>query len=268
MYIRSKVSKGHTYYQIVDGVRVGAKVVQRVLIPLGTTSDPKAALKNMRQELVELRREYTHQVIRSDRRIENYHRRIRKLEVRIRDLSHIVKHKLLESAPRRCTVSVKRRAYHEAGHAVARFLAGLSIEHVTIDAGDTSSGHVAFRKPLKTGKERSRRAWPDFKKRFHQDLEFLCAGSAAERIACGDHQIVISGPGPASDWDKIKGLMAGLDLTEDEVWVHALERFHGITDSLGRPEVWAQVEALAKALMTERWIAGARAKAICKLAHQ
>ena len=58
-----------------------------------------------------------------------------------------------------------------------------------------------------------------------------CAQEAqAERIACGDHQIVISGPGPGSDWDKIKKLMAGFDLTEDEVWVYALERFHRITD--------------------------------------
>ena len=88
MYIGSKVSKGHTYYQIVEGVRVGTKVVQRVLIPASarTTSDPNAALKNMRRELVELRREFTRQVIRSDRRIENYHRRIKKLDVRIRDL--------------------------------------------------------------------------------------------------------------------------------------------------------------------------------------
>jgi hypothetical protein len=35
MYVRTKTVKGHTYYQIVEGVRDGEKVRQRVVLALG-----------------------------------------------------------------------------------------------------------------------------------------------------------------------------------------------------------------------------------------
>jgi hypothetical protein len=57
VYIRSKTAKGQTYFQVVEGVRDGARVRQRIVVSLGRTPDPAAALKGMRGELARLRRE-------------------------------------------------------------------------------------------------------------------------------------------------------------------------------------------------------------------
>jgi hypothetical protein len=49
VFIRSKVVKGHTYYQIVEGVRTGPKVRQRIVLALGTSPDPRATLEKMEE---------------------------------------------------------------------------------------------------------------------------------------------------------------------------------------------------------------------------
>jgi len=57
VYIRCKIAKGKTYYQIVKGVRDGPRVRQRIVVSLGTSPDPATALDGMRRELKRLRRE-------------------------------------------------------------------------------------------------------------------------------------------------------------------------------------------------------------------
>jgi hypothetical protein len=54
VYVRSKIAKGETYYQIVEGVREGPRVRQRVVIALGRTSNPHVALEEWRQRLKSL----------------------------------------------------------------------------------------------------------------------------------------------------------------------------------------------------------------------
>ncbi len=56
MYVRSKVVKGHTYYQVVEGRRVGDLVRQHVVVALGTIEDPVKALAAMKRELARLKR--------------------------------------------------------------------------------------------------------------------------------------------------------------------------------------------------------------------
>jgi hypothetical protein len=49
VYIRSKVARGKTYYQIVEGVRSGRQVRQRIVIALGPSPDPGAALGEIKR---------------------------------------------------------------------------------------------------------------------------------------------------------------------------------------------------------------------------
>src|SRR5262245_21933114 len=60
MYIRSKVVRGTTYWQIVEGHRDPAdtsKVRQRVVLSLGRESDPHKVLEDRRRVLRELERQ-------------------------------------------------------------------------------------------------------------------------------------------------------------------------------------------------------------------
>jgi hypothetical protein len=56
VFIRSKVVKGNTYYQIVEGVRTGPKVRQRIVLALGTSPDPRVAIRGWRRRLNRLRK--------------------------------------------------------------------------------------------------------------------------------------------------------------------------------------------------------------------
>jgi hypothetical protein len=49
MYVRTKIAKGHTYYQIVEGRREEGRVRQHVLCSLGTDSDPRAVLQSKKR---------------------------------------------------------------------------------------------------------------------------------------------------------------------------------------------------------------------------
>jgi hypothetical protein len=57
MYVRPKIARGKTYYQIVEGVRTGDRVRQRIVLALGPTPDPRIALEQWRRELARLGRE-------------------------------------------------------------------------------------------------------------------------------------------------------------------------------------------------------------------
>jgi hypothetical protein len=101
VFVRSKVAKGHKYYQIVEGVRDGAKVRQRVIVALGACPDPVKALKNKKLALK------CHQKWRArfarfadtpkmiERRLARVDVWIAKLESEIAILENIVKNKLV-----------------------------------------------------------------------------------------------------------------------------------------------------------------------------
>jgi hypothetical protein len=105
LFIRSKVVKGNTYYQIVEGVRTGTKVRQRIVLALGTSPDPRGATRTWKRYLNRLRKwqkVYQHSVdgwIRSGceppasevRRLERANARIGKLEARIETLASLIK---------------------------------------------------------------------------------------------------------------------------------------------------------------------------------
>jgi hypothetical protein len=55
VYIRSKAAKRHIYYQIVEAVRDGERVRQRVVLALGRTPDPRVALEGWRRDVKALR---------------------------------------------------------------------------------------------------------------------------------------------------------------------------------------------------------------------
>ena len=108
MFIRSKIAKGYTYYQIVEGVRDGERVRQRIVMSLGTTPDPAAALKNMRRELARLRRErnfwpigYRPESQTRARRLERLDVRIAEMEARVETLARIIKSKSIGTTPKR-----------------------------------------------------------------------------------------------------------------------------------------------------------------------
>jgi hypothetical protein len=194
----------------------------------------------------------------------------------------ILTRKLIGSPPRRCTWSVRARAIHEAGHAVARFLARCEIEYVTIDANpdDKSGGHVLLKRRLNGVKRPERfRECSRTRRRLLRDLEFLCAGSAAEALddpkrrdeslynfdrECRVH---ISGMGAPEeehhDWGQAKRLIEGTDLDEQDILVACLE----VKEKLRRPEVWAQIEALAEQLLEHRTLSGEQARSVCRMAR-
>jgi hypothetical protein len=270
------VVKGRRYFQVVEGVRVGGRVKQRVVAALGTTADPAEALGRLEREGARLR-ERTAGAI-SER---EYHRiwdRMANLRARIDTLSAIVERKLIGAPPRRCIKRIRTRAIHEAGHAVARFLARCQIEYVTVDAGDESSGHVLLKKRLRRVRRLEKfRECGRTRDRIRRDLEFLCAGTAAEDLDDPERRdeslfdpvcpsVYISGmgaPGEKHDWAQAKRLIKGTDLDEDDILIACLE----VKEKLRRPEAWAQVEAPAEQLVEHRTLSGEKARSICKMAR-
>jgi hypothetical protein len=101
MYVRSKVVKGKTYYQIVEGVREGPRVRQRVVLALGTTQDPRRALEQWKRGLQRLRREraqwapWPGMSKTTARRLERLDAKIADLESHIAKLTSLIKSKMI-----------------------------------------------------------------------------------------------------------------------------------------------------------------------------
>jgi hypothetical protein len=101
MYVRSVVAKGHTYYRIVEGVREGPKVRQRIVLSLGRESDPRRALKQWKRSLDQLQRERARWPSETEtskttaRRIERLDAQISDLKTRIFELTSLIKVKLI-----------------------------------------------------------------------------------------------------------------------------------------------------------------------------
>jgi hypothetical protein len=145
MFIRAKVVKGKTYHQVIDTVRVGSRIQQRVVVSLGTTPDPAAVLEATRRELAGLEGEMsrycqsgsgdTWELLEDDPRVEErrqglYLRRAKLVE-RERILAAVVERGLI-GAPRRPAVSAEVRALHAAAKAVVAFREGCYVRLVTI----------------------------------------------------------------------------------------------------------------------------------------
>jgi hypothetical protein len=106
VYIRSKLARGKVYYQIVQGVRSGPRVRQRIVMALGPTPDPAIALEIMKHDLKSLRKKLKHQrgvpphaktLVREQERLNI---RIGKLKTNIKTLSLILKNRLISTAPK------------------------------------------------------------------------------------------------------------------------------------------------------------------------
>ena len=59
MFVRSKVVKGHTYHQVVQGYREGGKARHRNIISLGRSATPKEAAAAARKAVKRCERRLT-----------------------------------------------------------------------------------------------------------------------------------------------------------------------------------------------------------------
>jgi hypothetical protein len=57
MRVRSQVVKGRRYFKIVEGVRTGTQVRQRLVLSLGRESDPQVVLREWKRLLSELKQQ-------------------------------------------------------------------------------------------------------------------------------------------------------------------------------------------------------------------
>jgi hypothetical protein len=255
VYVRKKTARGRDYYQIVQGMRDGPRVRQRVIVALGTEPDPAAALEAMRRELAAL--EAAHKrghrgCPRSIRRAG----RIRRLESRIRRLGRILEEKTLETAPRRTREDDRRVAVHEAGHAVVRFeLGGAAVGPISIVDDGFSPGRV-MQKARPPGLRRpplARELAAIFAGGVAEALEWPDRFGGKELISPGDHALAMK-------------LVAGLGPERREM--RAGEGLDMAKATLGRPEVWAQVQALAARLVKDRELSPLQAKRLCRKARR
>jgi hypothetical protein len=51
MFVRRRMVRGIAYYQIVEGIRTGTRVRQRIVLALGREPDPQVLLGRWRQYL-------------------------------------------------------------------------------------------------------------------------------------------------------------------------------------------------------------------------
>jgi hypothetical protein len=100
MYVRSKIVKGRTYFQIVEGHRDGERVRQRVVLYLGQIADPRKALEQWRGRLRSLQR-WRDRVAPPDElglvspHIQRADAEISKLKDKIKELGALIKYKLI-----------------------------------------------------------------------------------------------------------------------------------------------------------------------------
>jgi hypothetical protein len=249
VFLRSKVARGKTYYQIVRSERVGHAVSQRVMVALGRTPDPKVALEEMRRELAALRAAGTPL------------RRIERLEGRIGTLSLIVEKDIELGAGRvRSSRRERQSAYHEAGHAMMCLLLGRPIRCIHIVPDGFAEGSV-MTWPRAV---RRHRTWS---RRLENDLAVACAGDAAESLEYGTPR-VLSGDDDFGDRRAARRHLEGLRLGEAGLEAAFRRGIDIAASRLERPEVWVQVQALAARLMAERILAHGDAKRVCRQARR
>jgi hypothetical protein len=179
--------------------------------------------------------------------------------------------------------SPERVAYHEAGHAVAWFNAGLSIKSVAIEldrSGETApGGHVALARRMARGGDPpifDRAALRRWKRRQRRNLEFVCAGSAADAIRYPELDCLISCGGDESDAGIALCLAREIATAEsspgppreDNVLRIVAEAIDRVKARLERWENWFQVIALADLLLDRGTIDGREARRVCDRARR
>jgi hypothetical protein len=114
MFVRGKVVKGRTYYLIVEGVREGPRVRQRIVLSLGREPNPRVVLRRWKRRLGRLREQQesdrfeagleAHSLCRRGkpkaRKLEKTNSRIAKLEPRVEMLAGLIKARKIGTTPK------------------------------------------------------------------------------------------------------------------------------------------------------------------------
>jgi hypothetical protein len=100
MYVRSKIVKGRTYFQIVEGRRDGERVRQRVVLYLGQTADPRKALAEWKRRLNWLQSERDRLELPAELglinpQLERVDAEIGRLKTKFKELGALIKAKLI-----------------------------------------------------------------------------------------------------------------------------------------------------------------------------
>ncbi len=150
-------------------------------------------------------------------------------------------------------------AHHEAGHAVAAYIAKRRFKHVSIEAIDDDLGHVLYEAWSKDFRPDSEVGFRE-QRRIEGAVFTAYAGHAAEAIFTGRE----SWSGSSTDRDNAFQLASYATGSEEErdaylklMWIRARQR-------LRKPSNWRAVEALANALLRDRRVGYRRAREIIR----
>jgi len=148
-------------------------------------------------------------------------------------------------------ISLKRVAFHEAGHAVMAFQLKCRFHHVTInpDENEGSLGHVLNGKHARV---EYNRVEPSSYNRLQVEKYILVsfAGNAAERLLTGRKILVGSG----SDFDQASNYMSLLIQEEDESRAYLKWLRERAVNILSSSWNWFAVETLANELLKRKYI--------------
>jgi hypothetical protein len=132
-------------------------------------------------------------------------------------------------------------AYHEAGHAVMAFVMGVDIDHVSIQADDTTAGH------METDKDYWVADFADDPRMATLRMHFCSlAGPIAMNLHLNGECRTALGTSDITDI-----LDTTLMLTTDDKVAadHLCDLYDKVREILERPDVWAGVQAVAKGLL-------------------
>jgi ATP-dependent Zn protease len=148
-------------------------------------------------------------------------------------------------------------AYHEAGHAVIACHYHRAVEHVTIVPEKDSLGHV--QQGHSSAKIRPDIDWNNkTEKWIEREIEITLAGPIAESEFTG-REVKIEGTDRKTAIDLAWRMYEGKVLTA--YWNFMTEKTRAVVKS---PIVWAQIEAVAHALVDRRKLNGSQIRSICR----
>jgi hypothetical protein len=160
---------------------------------------------------------------------------------------------------------LRRSGYHEAGHAVAAICNKKTVERIELTPDDPNDGGITYIvEPVVQASSQSLHL-PHEMEEIRRFLEIFAGGSAAETIAMHPDR---SAPPVISIGDVLQMTkileQIGLDKDLDAAIIAAFERVYL---GLRQPLIWAQVDALARALMERRALAADEVLGICERAR-
>lgn len=158
---------------------------------------------------------------------------------------------------RRSARELESTAYHEAGHAVIAMHFRRAIRYVTIEATDTSYGHV-LKTPMPPSFDPQNEIDARTMRRIEAEILVSLAGLAAEsrftgrrnlRAASGDYRFAVEMAAYAYNFGPVAGKYV------EFLEARAMQLMAG-------PAVWVKVEAMAKALLAHKRLDAKQARAI------